>query len=382
MKATTKRPRARRSEPKTTRAVPSANFLDQFTDAVLILDRDRKIVFVNPAAEELTGQPESRVLGENYQEVLPQLAPLGAMIDRVEQHGQSESHSEEQLMRRGRSILVRLTCLPLWDKSDRIGGTAIVIHDLSYQKTLEDPARRNESLARLGTLVAGLAHEVKNPLAGIKGAAQLLEGRLANDSGLHEYTQVISREVDRLAELVQDLLTLGAPPKPQLRVLNVHRVIRHVSKVMRGELTDARIRLRYEFDPSLPDVHADEGQLSQVFINLLKNAIDAMAESKIAGAEDRAIRIATRMETDFHILREHNRSGQFLRIEVADQGVGIDPVEAQRLFEPCGSTKPRGTGLGLAISQRIIADHGGTIRAYPNRPNGTVVSVTLPTASR
>lgn len=381
MKAAPKRPRPRGSERKIARAVPSADFLDHFTDAVLVLDRHRKVVFVNPAAEELTGQPESRVLGEDYQDVLPQLAPLRAMIDRVEKHGQSESHSEEQLTRRGRSILVRLTCLPLWDKSDRVGGTALVIHDLSYQKTLEDSARRNESLARLGTLVAGLAHEVKNPLAGIKGAAQLLEGRLAKDSGLHEYTQVIGREVDRLAELVQDLLTLGAPPKPQLRILNVHRVIQHVAQVMRKELTEARIRLRYEFDPSLPDVHADEGQLSQVFLNLLKNAIDSMVESKNARAERSTIRVTTRMETDFHILREHNRSGQFLRVDVADQGIGIDPMQARRLFEPFFTTKPRGTGLGLAISQRVIADHGGTIRAYPNRPKGTVVSVTLPTAS-
>lgn len=354
--------------------------LDQFTDAVLVLDRARKIVFVNQASEELTGRPKSRMLGHSCRRVFPRMPVLDEMIERVEQQGQSESHSEEHLLGHGRAILVRITCLPLWDDGDRVRGTALVIHDLSYQRTLEESARRNESLARLGTLVAGLAHEVRNPLAGIKGAAQLLEGRLAGDPDLQEYTQVICREVNRLSDLVQDLLTLGAPPKPQLRALNIHWVIQHVLQVANDELTRAGIRLRCEFDPSLPDVLGDEAQLSQVLLNLLKNAIESMTATDPVSPDRNTIRITSRMETDFHILRERDRSGQFLRIEVADQGSGIDAAHAAHVFEPFFTTKPRGTGLGLAISHRIVDEHGGILRAFPGRSWGTIVSLTLPVA--
>jgi two-component system nitrogen regulation sensor histidine kinase GlnL len=136
--------------------------------------------------------------------------------------------------------------------------------------------------------------------------------------------------------------------------LNIHVVIQHVLSVVDGELTTARIPIRCDFDPSLPDIQGDHAQLSQVFLNLIKNAIEATQARTAVPAVPPLIRISTRMETDFH----------------AEQ--------ASRMFEPFFTTKPRGTGLGLAISHRIVSEHGGTIRAQPNRPVGTVVTVTLP----
>jgi two-component system nitrogen regulation sensor histidine kinase GlnL len=370
-----------RSSPSTTSpTIPSAEVLAHFTDAVVVLDTDRRVVLMNQAAEELTGQPESRVLGLPWLRLFPETHLIGEMIDRVQRLGQSESRSEEQIQLRGAGVSVRVTCLPLWDESDRVHGTALVIHDLSYQRTLEESARRNESLARLGTLVAGLAHEVRNPLAGIKGAAQLLEGRLAADPTLAEYTRVITREVNRLSALVEDLLTLGSPPKPRLKPLNIHRVIQHVVTLVGEEMARSGVRLRCEFDPSLPDVRGDEAQLSQVLLNLLRNAIEAVGSEGVR-PENRVIQIRTRMETDFHILRNKESASKFLRVEVADRGVGIAPADAARVFEPFFTTKPRGTGLGLAISHRIVADHGGIIRAFPQQPTGTVVIMTLPVAA-
>ncbi len=379
MKVRPRAARGRRSpSPPVVTAALWEDVLASFTDAVAVMDENARIVFFNQAAEELTGLPQARVLGQPCAQVFAQTPLLAQLVSRVQAHGQSESHGDELLHRPGRSIPVRITCLPLWDTHDRMRGTALVIHDLSYQKTLEDSARRNESLARLGTLVAGLAHEIKNPLAGIKGAAQLLEGRLAGQADLQEYTAVITREVDRLSGLVEDLLTLGAPPKPRFAALNIHRVIQDVLALVAGELTRRSIQLRCEFDPSLPAVQGDDAQLSQVFLNLLTNAMEAMAADGAAGD---TITITTRMETDFHILRERDRASKFLRVEVADQGVGIEPADAARIFEPFFTTKPRGTGLGLAISHRIVGEHGGIIRFLPNRPRGTVVTVTLPVAA-
>jgi two-component system nitrogen regulation sensor histidine kinase GlnL len=372
--------RARLAPAPATAAPPWGDVLAAFNDAVVVMDRERHVVLFNPAAEELTGQPRRRVLGEPCEHVFAETPRITEMVQRVQRHGQSESRSEEHLLRHRRSTPVRITCLPLWDASDAVSGTALVVHDLSYQKTLEESANRNASLARLGTLVAGLAHEVRNPLAGIKGAAQLLAGRLAEQPELTEYTAVIAREVNRLSALVEDLLTLGTPPKPRLAPLNIHRVIQHVVAVIGPDCTKSGIRLQFAFDPSLPDVLADEAQLSQVFHNVLRNACDAMIASGTIAAGMDTITISTRMETDFHILRERDRARTFLRVEIADQGTGMDTETAGQMFEPFFTTKARGTGLGLAISYKIVAEHGGIIRAAPNHPAGTVVRVTLPVA--
>jgi PAS domain S-box-containing protein len=171
-------------------ASPWADVLVAFNDAVIVMDRERHIVLFNQAAEELIGQPQGRVLGEVCERVFAETPLIADMVTRVETQGQSESRSEEHLVRHRRSIPVRITCLPLWDADDRVSGTALVIHDLGYQKTLEEAVHRNESLARLGTMVAGLAHEVRNPRRD-RRRAQLLEARLADRPELSEYTGVI-----------------------------------------------------------------------------------------------------------------------------------------------------------------------------------------------
>ena len=352
-----------------------------FADAVVVTDERGQVALFNEAAETLTGVPAARVVGEPCAQLFARTPVLAEMVQRVLESGQGETRGEEELRRRDRTVPVRVVCLPVWDVHDRIRGVTIVIHDLSYQRTLEEAARRNENLARLGTLVAGLAHEIKNPLAGIKGAAQLLASQLPAEPSLHEFIGVITKEVDRLSALVEDLLNLGAPPPPRLAPLNVHRVVQHVLSLLATELTQRAIQLRCEFDPSLPEVRGDEAQLSQVFLNVLKNAIEAMAPS--AGAEPRPslLTVSTRMETDFHILQARDRSQKFLRVEFADEGRGVDPADGTKVFEPFFTTKARGTGLGLTISQRIVAAHGGTIRITPNRPAGAVVTVTLPVAA-
>ncbi|MFQ5667118.1 MAG: nitrogen regulation protein NR(II), partial [Candidatus Binatia bacterium] len=287
--------------------------------------------------------------------------------------GQSQFCGEETLVVAHRRVPVRLRCSPIWGPGDTVLGTTLVIQDVSNQRKLEDEARRNETLARLGGLVAGLAHEVKNPLGGIKGAAQLLAKRFADLPEVGEYTGVMIREVDRLSRLVEQLLALGAPPAPDLLPLNVHKLIHEVLALMETELSAKRVVVRLEIDPSLPDARGDEAQLTHVFLNLVKNALEAMPEGGV-------LTITTRMETDFHILRRTNGPGKFLRVEVADSGPGFPAAEVARVFEPFFTTKPRGSGLGLAICERIVAAHGGDIRAT-NREHGAAVTVTLPVAS-
>lgn len=375
-----RRPRRRR-----TSAEPASglleNVLASLGDCLIVTDAKDHITMFNQAAEELTGWPEGQVLGRPCAKVFAASPIIGTMTERTRISGQNQSCGEETLVASYRRIPVRLSCSPIRDSADRVQGAALVIQDLSYQKKLEDEAHRNETLARLGGLVAGLAHEVKNPLGGIKGAAQLLAKRFTDQPEVGEYTGVMIREIDRLSRLVEQLLTLGAPPTPDALPVNVHKVIHDVLALMATELSAKQILKRLEIDPSLPDVRGDEPQLAHVFLNLVKNALEAMPTHG-------ALTITTRMETDFHILRRAARGngadpggaspGKFLRVEVADTGPGFPQADIERVFEPFFTTKPRGSGLGLAICERIIAVHGGDIRAENRRGGGAVVTVTLP----
>ena len=355
---------------------PLENVLASLGDPVILTDDADNITLFNQAAEELTGVPKAHALNRPCEEVFRSTPPIAAMVQRTRTSGQSQSCGEETLVIARRRIPVRLSCSPIWGPNDEVQGAALVMQDLSYQKKLEDEARRSETLARLGGLVAGLAHEIKNPLGGIKGAAQLLAQRFNDRPEVDEYTGVMIREIDRLTRLVEQLLTLGAPPTLAHHALNVHKVIHEVLALMESELSAKRIVVRLQIDPSLPDVRGDEAQLTHVFLNLVKNAMEAMPEKG-------ALTITTRMETDFHILWRAVRGGaaglgKFLRVEFADTGPGFPDSEIERVFEPFFSTKPRGTGLGLAICQRIMASHGGDIRVENRRGGGALVTVTLP----
>jgi len=208
----------------------------------------------------------------------------------------------------------------------------------------------------------------------------LLAQRFADQPEIREYTGVMVREIGRLGRLVEQLLTLGAPPAPKLVPVNIHKVLKEVLALTETELSVGNIAVRLEIDPSLPDVSGEEGQLTQVFLNLMKNALEAMP----AGG---SLTVITRMETDFYIRRRGGaagpaatppEAGKFLRVEIADSGPGFRGADLERVFEPFFTTKARGSGLGLAICERIIAAHGGDIRAGNARGGGAVVTVTLP----
>lgn len=352
--------------------------LNSFTDAIILADRFARVTFINAAAEELFSTSRDRAVGSSCRTLFAGNEVLAEVVDRVAREGHAEVHAEQELDLRGHRVPARVSCLPLLSPRGRVRGTATVVHNLTLAQALEESARRDEALASIGTMAAGLAHEIRNPLSAIGGAAQLLGQRLSQQPELREYTDVICREAARLSALLDDLLRFGAPPKPDLAPVNIHRVCHEVLLLLEPELERREIACRQEFDPSLPDVLADERQLTQVVLNLLRNAIRACAE--LTTSEARCIEIRTRLETAFHIRRGSDRQRKLARLEIADTGTGVDPAVAERLFEPFFTTRPDGTGLGLALSNRIIAQHGGSIRIAPNRPRGTVVTVTLPVA--
>jgi len=345
--------------------------LESLGDAVVLTDRKDHVTFFNQAAEELVGLSDAAVAHRPCADVFPAGVLIPDMVRRTRISGKGEACGEEAIEIGHQRLPVRISCSPIWGPSDEVEGVVVIIQDLRHQKALEDQVRRNDTLARLGGLVAGLAHEVKNPLGGIRGAAQLLAKRFAADPKVDDYTGVIIREVDRLSRLVEQLLTLGDPAPRQLTPLNIHRVIDEALAVMAPEIDARRITVRRQYDPSLPEVLGEDAQLTHVFLNLIKNAFEVMPTGG-------TLSIQTHMENDYHILRQARKAAKFLRVEVADTGPGFAADAVDRVFEPFYTTKVRGSGLGLAVCERVINAHGGVIRARNRSEGGAVVTVNLP----
>ncbi len=367
---------ARKRPPQRARPITPAlgqleHVLESFGDAVVLTDREDRVTFLNHVAEQLVRQSDAAIQHRPCREVFSGAELIAEMVRRTRELGQSESCGEE-LVRLGDHVLpVRISCSPVWGPSDEIEGVVLILQDLSHQKTLETQVRRNDTLVRLGGLVAGLAHEVKNPLGGIRGAAQLLARRYADLSDVGEYTGVMIREVDRLTRLVEQLLTLGDASPQDMQVLNVHRLIDEAIALISTELTRHSVQVQRQYDPSLPEILGDDAQLTHVFLNLIKNALEVMPNGG-------TLTLRTRMETDYHILRTAQGTAKFLRVEVMDSGPGFADNLGERAFEPFYTTKAKGSGLGLSICERIVNAHGGAIRAGNRNEGGAVVCVNLP----
>lgn len=376
---TTSKPLAARSKPRRLAPVPApparppwADVLASLDDAVVVLDEAAAVVDVNPAAEQLTGVSAPHGLGspltalfgtDDANAWLTELA-RGVLHDRT-----ARRRSEGTLARRAGDLPVSAACAPVFDGDGGVRGAVLVLHDLTMQRTLEATTRRADRLAALGTVALGLAHEIRNPLGGIKGAAQLLRAALT-DPDLVRCTDVIVREVERLDGLVEQLRELSVPPRLALEPVNIHRVLNDVLVLQRQSHAWGAVALRTVFDPSLPPVSGDRAQLTQVFLNLVRNALDALGGTG-------SLVVATRIESRFHIRRGTGR-GRFLSVTIEDSGPGIPEADQAQLFSPFFTTKAQGTGLGLAVCHRIVTQHGGTI-AYDARPRGgAAFVVTLP----
>jgi len=348
---------------------PWADVLASIEDGVIVLDRTGCITDLNPAAEQLTGMSASHIAGNDVGTLFRASAWVAEMARETLVEGATRRRGEGILSARGRGVPVSAACAPIVDTEGRARGAVLVLHDLTLQHTLEATTRRADRLAALGTVASGLAHEIRNPLGGIKGAAQLLRGAVS-DPELEHCTDIIIREVDRLDGLIEQLRELSTPPRLRLEAVNIHRVLNDVLVLQRQSPAWGSIALRTAFDPSLPEVRGDPAQLTQVFLNLVKNALEALGGAGELG-------LSTRLEAGFHIRRGSGR-GRFLSVLVEDSGPGITPEHQAQLFSPFFSTKARGSGLGLALCHRIVTEHGGTIGHEPRPAGGTGFRVTLP----
>lgn len=345
--------------------------LDHLRTGVLLLDTDLMVRYLNPAAEMLLSASAARVVGRPLPDYFFDDEEVRAALDECIANGHPFTRREARLaLGPGQEITVDYSVSQLNDPGHPV---MLLVEMQSLDRLLRISREEGLIHAHQATraLVRGVAHELKNPLGGIRGAAQLLERALPDDD-LREYTGVIIAEADRLRNLADRML--GPRRPPEMKPVNIHECLEHVRQLMLAEFHRA-VTIQGDYDPSLPELHGDHDQLIQVLLNLVRNASQVLVEEHIA---EPLITLRTRVLRQFTIGARRHRL--VARIDVQDNGPGVSEELQQTLFYPMVSGRAAGSGLGLSIAQAIVSQHRGLIECE-SEPGKTVFTLLLPVDS-
>jgi len=347
--------------------LPPEQLLDALSTAMLFIDPEFNVLHINAAAEVMLGTSRNKATNKNIYCAFPCCQDIRKQLEMARETQQIYSERDLEV-HMGEENMITLDCVITPVSGDNITTGHLVIELNQIDRRLR--ISREDHLLSQGEgtrgLLRGVAHEIKNPLGGIRGAAQLLASELPGNR-FTEYTDVIIHEVDRLQNLVDRML--GPRQLPQLRELNIHEVLEQVRKLIEAE-PGRHVSIQTDYDPSLPMIYADSDMLQQAFLNLARNALQA-----VQGQDDPLLTLRTRPERQFTIGPETYRL--LLKVEFIDNGPGIPPEMQETIFLPMITSKAGGTGLGLPIAQSLIQHHGGLIE-YASRTGRTCFTVYIP----
>jgi two-component system nitrogen regulation sensor histidine kinase GlnL len=286
--------------------------------------------------------------------------------------GGTASESELRISKRFEDeLVVDVAASPLFDDAGPPSGAVLVLRDRTIQRTLEKLVADRESITAFGNIAAGIAHEVKNPLGGIRGAAELLMSR-TNEPKTREIAGIVVREVERITSLVDDLMVFTPGDAIKLEPMNIHRMLDEVLDLISLDPASEGIAIVRHYDPSIPEILADANRLAQVFLNLCRNGAQAMEGS------GGTLTLRTRTPLDRRLSDVNSEPIPTLLVSVSDTGPGIGADVLHKLATPFFTTRAKGTGLGLAVSRNWVSRHGGTMRIESTVGEGTTVHVALP----
>lgn len=345
-----------------------ADLLDGLSTGIVTLDPQLCLVYANVSAQDLMRISVKAARGRPFASIFHDSARLESMLRRALERLEPCAQHEIILQPLGAPLprepqFVDIIITPL---EGQLTGTHLLL-ELTDARSRRRLSRENDILSGIdGTrlMVRQLAHEIKNPLGGLRGAAQLLEREL-HDPALHEYTSVIIGEADRLTALVDSMANPSRPP--QKAPANIHEICEHVVRLLRAEAPDA-VRIERDYDPSLPEGMFDRNQVVQALLNVGRNALQALDNKG-------RIVMRTRVQTNVSIGPVRHRLVAAVQIE--DTGKGVPPELAKTLFYPLVTGRTTGTGLGLAVAQDLISRHGGIIE-FDSEPGRTIFTLLLP----
>ncbi len=346
-----------------------ANILQDSADAIITLDPDDYITSWNRGAEAIFGYIAAETVGKHLNLLIPlelrDPRERARMKDRLQTHGAVRSYQTERLTKEGRRIQVIFTRTAIRDDSGRLIGSSAVLKDVTTFRNLEKQLADAEHLAILGELSAGLAHEIKNPLAGIKGAIDIIRDSMPASDPHREVLGDVLHEVNRIDKIVRDLLTYAKPKPASHSDICLPEMVHRIASMARQSSKVESHSIRIEQSNTIPSFTGDETQLEQVLLNLLLNAQNAL---KAGGV------IVIRLHYD--------AENAVIRLEVEDNGVGMTDEIRKKIFQPFFTTRVDGTGLGLATCLKNVQYHGGSIDVQSEAGRGTKFMVSIPMLSR
>ncbi|PYM90621.1 MAG: hypothetical protein DME04_22095 [Candidatus Rokuibacteriota bacterium] len=349
------------------------NILGSLTNGIVTIDLDGRVVTLNPAAEQLTGFFRGEAAGRYCTELFahtPEVSDL--LTDTLASHAPLTSVPLTLRRRNGTSLPIELSTVPLKGAEGKDLGVIAVLRDVTLVRQLENDLRRSDRLAALGTLAAGLAHEIKNPLTSLLTFSKHLERKFDDENFRARFGSVVPRELERINGIVERLLELARPARVSFTLLRLPELLERALELYGDLLDDRGIDVVREYARDVPQIQADKDALYRVFVNLVANAIDAMP-----GGGRLTVRAGWAATGDPLPTPTRRRSTSRVKVEIEDTGVGIAPSETERIFNPFYTTRDSGTGLGLALAHKVIQDHGGVISFKSTRGVGTTFTIVL-----
>ena len=337
----------------------NALILDSAADGVIAVDVNGIVTIFNPAAQRIMGYALEEVVGKPYESIMVSKDITSPLLDSL-QNGVDHISEELDFPVKGKVMRLNVSSSHLKDAHGKVIGAVVIFKDMTEKREIQRVMQQTERLVSIGQLMAGVAHEIRNPLACVRGFVQYLQKDI-NQTEKNEYISIILKEVDSINHVIQQLLDLSKPPQKNFSAESVNQLIEETLILLQSSQKFSHIQFDLNLDNNLKQIYLDKNMIKQVLLNLLINANESMAE-----------------EGKIYISTRDSLNGHMQYIEIKDTGTGIDEEIKQKIFSPFFTTKDTGTGLGLAIVQKIIIAHQGTIDIFNHKEGGTVVVLGLP----
>lgn len=332
------------------------NILRSMTSGVITVNTDHQITMVNEGAEKILRRKSQELI---HKDTIALGEKLAALVEKSLTDGELWVGQEMEFTSQDpKTQVLSVSTSPLIDTQNEKVGVIAVLNDITRMKELQKQVQQGEKLALIGTMAAGLAHEIKNPLVAVKTFIDLLPSKYHDVEFRENFSQLVKQEVHRINEIVTHLLDFAHPKQPVFAEIHVDEVLHGTLDLLSLQAKDSKVEIRRNVTPDLPPLWADKEQINRVFMNLALNAIQAMHQGGL-------LEVAAQ------------RKGEFVQIQFRDNGPGIAVENLKKIFDPFFSTKHKGTGLGLTICQKIIQDHRGDIQVN-STPTGTTFTIALP----
>jgi two-component system sensor histidine kinase HydH len=337
----------------------SSNILEHMTDAVIAIDREKRVTLFNNSASQLFGQSPDEVMNKPCH--LCMAGDISPLVEAIEQ-GQTYRDIEKIIHFNGRRLITSISTSVLKNEDDEIESAFAVIKDLTEKRNLEETIRRKEKLVATGQLASGVAHEIRNPMNAIGMISQRLGKEFepkSDEREYHELTRTVVTEVRRINEIIQQFLKFARPPELDLKRTNIESLIKSVIKLTSAQAQEKGIEIALNLDP-IPDMMIDSNQMKQALLNIIQNSIEAIQGNGV-------IQIQSKLANEREAI-----------LEISDSGIGMSQETLSKIFNLYFTTKSSGTGLGLSMVHQIISQHDGRIVVESEVGNGTRFLIYLP----